>query len=42
VDELSDAITAFLAQHNRNAKRYVWHAKGSARLALTVTAAAQW
>jgi transposase len=49
VGELSDAIIAFLAEHNRNAKRYVWHAKGedslrkveSARLALTVTAAAQ-
>ena len=49
VGELSDAIIAFLAEHNRNAKRYVWHAKGedilrkveSARRALTVTAAAQ-
>jgi hypothetical protein len=49
VGELSGAIIAFLAEHNRNAKRYVWHAKGedilrkveSARLALTVTAVAQ-
>jgi len=28
VGELSDAITAFLAERNKNAKRYVWHAKG--------------
>ena len=49
VGELSDAIIAFLAEHNRNAKRYVWHAKGedilrkleAARQALAVTAAAE-
>src|SRR6516164_8015526 len=28
VGELSDAIIAFLAERNKNAKRYVWHAKG--------------
>jgi hypothetical protein len=28
VGELSDSIIAFLAERNRNAKRYVWHAKG--------------
>jgi transposase len=28
VSELSDAIIAFLAERNKNAKRYVWHAKG--------------
>jgi hypothetical protein len=27
VGELSDAIIAFLAERNKNAKRYVWHAK---------------
>jgi transposase len=26
--ELSDAIIGFLAERNKNAKRYVWHAKG--------------
>ena len=28
VGELSDAIIAFLAERNKNAKRYLWHAKG--------------
>src|SRR5215831_1354883 len=28
VGKLSDAIIAFLAEPNKNAKRYVWHAKG--------------
>jgi transposase len=28
VDELSDAIIGFLAERNKNAKRYVWRAKG--------------
>jgi len=28
VGKLSDAIIAFLAERNKNAKRYVWHAKG--------------
>jgi transposase len=28
VGELSDAIITFLAERNKNAKRYVWHAKG--------------
>ena len=28
VGELSDAFIAFLAERNKNAKRYVWHAKG--------------
>ena len=28
VGQLSDAIIAFLAERNKNAKRYVWHAKG--------------
>jgi hypothetical protein len=28
VGELSDAIITFLADRNKNAKRYVWHAKG--------------
>src|SRR5215468_8398470 len=49
VGELSDSIIAFLAERNKNAKRYVWHAKGqdilrkveAARQALAVTAAAQ-
>jgi 16S rRNA G527 N7-methylase RsmG len=26
--ELSDAIIGFLAERNKNAKRYVWRAKG--------------
>jgi hypothetical protein len=29
VGELSDAIIAFLAERNKNAKRYVSHAKGA-------------
>ena len=48
VGELSDSIIAFLAERNKNAKRYVWRAKGedilrkveAARQALVVTAAA--
>ena len=28
VGELSEAIIGFLAEHNKNAKRYVWRAKG--------------
>ena len=46
--ELSDSIIAFLAERNKNAKRYVWHAKGenilrkveAERPALAVTATA--
>ena len=49
VGELSDSIIAFLAERNKNAKRYVWHAKGedilrkveAARQALAVTAATE-
>ena len=49
VGELSDSIVAFLAERNKNAKRYVWHAKGenilrkveAARQALATTAAAK-
>jgi hypothetical protein len=28
VGELSEAIVGFLAERNKNTKRYVWHAKG--------------
>ena len=49
VGELSDAIIAFLAERNNNAKRYVWQARGedilrkieAAGQALAITAAAQ-
>jgi hypothetical protein len=49
VGELSDSIIAFLAERNKNAKRYVWHAKGedilrkveAAWQALAVTAATE-
>jgi len=28
VKELADTIIAYLAEHNRNPKRYIWKAKG--------------
>jgi transposase len=49
VSELADSIIACLAERNKNAKRYLWRAKGedilrkleAARQALAVTAAAE-